>query len=343
MKNFEKITNNEKRERQEFEDIEMKVELTNICNSGRCKFCSPLFRPVVEETDTESFLSSFAEHVETYMKQGGKKIILTGGGEPTDAPDKLFGALKIIKRAKEKLGIDLDLLTIYSNGVKLLSPISEKDTQIFLDKLAEYGVKDINLSISGSSREEITEISGEKMGEIDYDTLIPAIREKGIRVMTRTTLAKGYVDSLDDILEFTDKMSRLGVSIIYFSDLFKVPIRDKQTTPGSQKILKWTDDHRVDFLNILNSVKQSADFEFISQSGRHNDQGQTFEFRYKKNGARILLGNLVIGNEPDDEATYCYVKPDGSMDTHNNAREKTSRKYISIEEAKKYRPERDDI
>ncbi len=56
-----------------------------------------------------------------------------------------------------------------------------------------------------------------------------------------------------------------------------------------------------------------------------------------------MLGSLVIGNEPNDEATYCYVKPDGSMDTHNNARKKTNRKYVSIDELKEYRPERDDI
>ena len=161
--------------------------------------------------------------------------------------------------------------------------------------------------------------------------------------MTRTTLAKGYIDSIDKVARFTDKMSGLGVGIIYFSDLFEVPIRNNQTTPGSKKVLDWTDKHRINFLKLVEDIKHHPDFTFISQSSRHNRQGQTFEFQYK-DGTKVLFGNLVIGNEPDDAATYCYVKPDGSMDAHNNVREGgTNRNYTSTNELKKYRPERDDL
>jgi len=340
---FERIGINENNENQEYNGVEMKVELTNVCISGQCKFCSPMFRPVVAESETENFLNSFANHVDAYFKKGGRRIVLTGGGEPTDAPDKLFGVLKIINDKKEASGVELELLTVYSNGVKLLSPISEDNPQTFLNKLAECGVKDVNLSISGLSKEEITEISGEKMGEIDYDTLIPAIREKGIRVMTRTTLAKGYIDSLNDVSIFVEKMSKLGVNMVYFSDLFEIPDRNEKTTPGSQKVLNWTDEHRIDFLKLLNNIKGDSNFEFISQSSRHKEQGQTFEFRHKKSGIKILFGSLVIGNEPDKEMTYFYIKPDGSMEAHNNAREGTNRRYVSIDQIKEYRPGRDDI
>jgi MoaA/NifB/PqqE/SkfB family radical SAM enzyme len=330
-------------ERKKFDDIEMKIELTNRCLHGRCKFCSPLFRPVVKEAENEIFLNLFKEHVKRYLKQGGRKIILTGGGEPLDAPEKLFGALKIINIQKDKLKVDLDLLTVYSNGVKLLSPISEGNTKIFLDRLVELGVKDINLSISGLTPEEISEISGEKMGNIDFDTLIPSIREKNIRVMTRTTLAKGYIDSISKVAQFTNKMSKLGVGIIYFSDLFEVPIRNDQTTPGSKKILNWTDEHRIDFLKLVEDIKNHPDFTFISQVGRHKEQGQTFEFQYK-NRAKVLFGNLVIGNESDDIATYYYIKSDGSMGVHNNiCQKKINRNYTSINEIREYRPERDDL
>lgn len=327
----------------DFKDVEMKVELTNKCKFGRCKFCSPLFRPVVAEANAEQFLKLFEKDIETYFQQGGRKIILTGGGEPTDDPEKLFGALKIINEKKGNMGVNLELLAIYSNGVNLLSPISENSPQTFLDKLAEMGVEDINLSISGSTQEEVADISGKAMGDVDFNELIPKIREKGIRVLTRTTLAKGYIDSVDDIKEFVENMSSLGVGIVYFSDLFEVPTRNQETTPGSKKVLQWTDEHRVNFMGLIEDVKNNEDFEFISQSGRHKEQGQTFTFKHKQSGVKVLFGNLTIGEESDTEATYCYVKPDGSMEAHNNARRETGREYVDLENIKEYRPERDDI
>ena len=134
MKNIEQTPNYEAREKEEkgeFEGVEMKVELTNRCLHGKCKFCSPLFRPAVKEAESKAFLDSFKKHVRKYLEHGGRKIILTGGGEPLDAPEKLFEALEIINAQKDEMRIDLDLLTVYSNGVKLLSPISESETKLF--------------------------------------------------------------------------------------------------------------------------------------------------------------------------------------------------------------------
>lgn len=327
----------------DFTGVEMKVELTNKCKSGRCKFCSPLFRPVVAEANAEQFLELFKNDIKTYFRQGGRKVILTGGGEPTDDPEKLFGALKIINDMKASMGIDLELLAIYSNGVNLLLPISEDAPQTFLDKLAEMGVKDINLSVSGSTQEEVADISGKAMGDVNFNELIPKIREKDIRVLTRTTLAKGYIDSVGDITEFVQNMSNLGVGIVYFSDLFEIPTRNQETTPGSKKVLQWTDEHRIDFMGLVDDVRNNEDFEFISQSGRHKEHGQTFVFNHRKSGTKVMFGNLTIGEESDTEATYCYVKPDGSMEAHNNARTGTERQYVNLEDIKKYRPEREDL
>lgn len=323
-----------------FKDVEMKVEVTNICRGGRCRFCSPMFRPIVREAGTQEFLNKMEENIDKYLRGGGRRIILTGGGEPIDAPEKLFGLLDLINKKKKKLGINLDLLTVYSNGVSLLRPEKEGNDKTILDKLVEYGVQDINISVHGLTKEERTAISGEQMGNIDFETLIPRIVEKGVRVMTRTTLAKGYIDSADKIEKFTKWMSGLGVKIIYFSDLFEVPVRTEQTTPGSKPVLQWTDEHRFDFDKILDDVRNSKDFEFVSDSMRHNKEGRTFEFKHKESGTRVLFGDLVIGDESEEVPTYAYVKPDGSMEAHNNAREYTKRNYVSLVEIKKDRPGR---
>jgi molybdenum cofactor biosynthesis enzyme MoaA len=325
-----------------FEDVEMKVEVTNICSGGRCSFCSPLFRPTVNEAGSKEFLNKMDENLENYLRGGGRKIILTGGGEPVDAPAKLFGTLDLINKKKKELGIALELLTVYSNGVSLLKPESEGSDRTILDKLVDHGVQDINISVHGLTKEERTAISGEQMGNIDFDTLIPWIVEKGVRVMTRTTLAKGFIDSVDKIEEFTKWMSGLGVRMIYFSDLFKVPIRDERTTPGSKTVLEWTDEHRADFDKILEDVKNSKEFELISEFTRHHQQGRTFEFKHKESGVKVMLGDLIIGDESEEVPTYAYVKPDGSMDAHNNAREWLKREFVDLVQIRKYRPGRSE-
>lgn len=325
-----------------FDDVEMKIEVTNICYGGRCSFCSPLFRPTVKEAGAKEFLSKMEENIESYLRSGGRRIILTGGGEPVDAPLKLFRTLDIINRKKKELGIDLELLTVYSNGVSLLKPESEDSKKTFLDKLVEHGVQDINISVHGLTTEDRTSISGEQMGNVDFDSLIPRIVERGVRVMTRTTLAIGFIDSVDKIEKFTKWMSDLGVRMVYFSDLFKVPVRDERTTPGSKTVLEWTDEHRSDFDKIIEDVKKSKEFEFVSEYTRHHQQGRTFEFKHIASGIKVMLGDLVIGDESEEGPTYAYVKPDGSMDAHNNAREWMKREFVDLAQIKKYRPGRSE-
>ena len=325
-----------------FATEEMKIEVTNVCQFGRCRFCSPCFRPTVEEAGAEEFLKKMEGNLDTYLRGGGRKIILTGGGEPIDAPKKFFGTLKLINKKLKGLGVNLDLLAVYSNGVGLLEPVSKGSDKTFVDEMLEYGVRDLNISVHGLTKEERIEIAGEYMGNIDFDTLIPRIVENNMRIMTRTTLSKGFIDSVDKVKQFTKWMSGLGVKRMYFSDLFFVPpeVRGPETTPGSQEALEWTDKHRIDFDKLVDDVKKCKDFEFVVEYARHREQGRTLEFRHKESGITVLFGALTIGDEPVEAPTYAYVKPDGSMDAHNNARDLAKRKYVPLETVAKYRPGR---
>lgn len=326
-----------------FTGIEMKIEVTNWCLHGRCKFCSPLFRPTVQEAEVKVFLNNLERHLDYYLGNGGRRILLTGGGEPIDAHKKLFGALELINRKKVELGVDLELLTVYTNGVNVLSRISRDSSETYLDVLVRLGVRDINLSIHGGTPEERTFTSGKYMGRIDVDGLIPALVERGMRVMTRTTLIRGGIDSVEKIDVFARQMEMLGVHIAYFSDLFQMPLRDEQTAPGSRAVLQWTDEHRVAFDDLLVDIMDSEDFELLSEYTRHNSQGRTFEFRRRGYGLRIMLGDLVIGNESADEPTYAYVKADGSMADHNNARDTSVPPNETVRYLRGFRPGRDDL
>lgn len=330
-----------------FVGVEMKVELTNLCADGRCTFCSPTFRPVVVEASTEVFLQRFEDNLDVYLDGGGRKVILTGGGEPTDAPGKLFGALRQVRERTAERGIELELLAVYTNAVKLLRPVLGCGQQTYLDRLAELGLKDINLSIHGLTHKQKAVISGEAMANVDFETLIPTIVRKGMRVMTRSVLADGFIDSVQQVEEFVSWAARLGVGICYFSDMFRLPVRDEQTVPGSKTVLQWTDDHRKSFNELVEDVMRSNAFTFVSEFPRHNAQGRTYEFRHTESGIRVMFGDLSIGNESADQATYAYMKPDGSMDTHNNARDRSRREFVTPEETKAYlqmyRPGREDL
>lgn len=326
-----------------FTGIEMKIEVTNRCLHGRCKFCSPLFRPAVREAEPKVFLENLEQHLDRYLRNGGRRILLTGGGEPIDAPAKLFGALELINRKKAELGVELELLTVYTNGVVMLNRMSRDDTETYLDAIVRLGVTDINLSIHGLNDVDKTYTSGKYMGKLDVDVLIPTMRSRGIRVMTRSVLAEGGIDSVDKIDAFARHMDTLGVHICYFSDLFQVPIRSERTVPGSRKALTWTDEHRIIFDDLLADLIASEDFELVSEYTRHNNQGRTFEFRRRGYGLLIMLGDLVIGNESVDEPTYAYVKPDGSMAEHNNARDTSIPAGEMSRYLRMYRPGRDDL
>jgi molybdenum cofactor biosynthesis enzyme MoaA len=326
-----------------FTGIEMKIEVTNWCLHGRCKFCSPLFRPTVQEAEARQFLKTLEGHIDYYLRNGGRRILLTGGGEPIDAPKKLFGAIEIINRKKVELGVELELLTVFTNGVKILSNFSRASNETYLDVLVRLGVRDINLSIHGGTASERRFTSGRYMGAINVDQLIPEIRRRGVRVMTRSVLAEGGIDSVEKIDTFARHMDALGVHMAYFSDLFQVPLRNERTVPGSKKVLNWTDAHRVAFEEILSEIMNSEDFELVKKYRRHNGQGGTFEFRRRGHKILIMLGDLMIGNESTGEPTYAYVKPDGSMADTNNARDHSVPASKTKRYLMKFRPGRDDL
>ena len=333
-----------------YKGIELKAEITNVCTTGNCKFCSPMFRPATKEAGTDHFLRKFSQNLDDYLSHGGRKIILTGGGEPLDAPAKLFGALKEVRKQVEEKHVELELLTVYSNGVNILKSAgkeieggavgTQEGNATYLDILKELGVTDINLSISGLTAEERTRITGDEMGSIDFDAVIPEIVRRGIRVMTRSTVTEGGIDDVQHVSKFTEWMAGLGAHIVYFSDLFNVSVRGQETTPGNQNVLKWTDEHRVDFASLIEEVNSNESFAFVSKTERHGGQGTTWEFKHRPTGVKVLFGSLDIGNEPAGKDVYGYVKPDGSMSGTNNA--SAGRDLIGVEALKKYRPKRDD-
>jgi len=297
----------------------------------------------VQEAETHIFLSQLEGHLDHYLRNGGRRILLTGGGEPIDAPEKLFGALELINHKKAELGIGLDLLTVFTNGVSILNKVSRDAQETYLDALVRLGVRDINLSTHGTTAQKRTETTGEYMGNIDLDKLIRTMISRGMRVMTRSTIGRNGIDSLDEIDAFARHMDSLGVHIAYFSDFFQVPIRNEQTTPGSMEILGYTDEHRLPFDDLLAQLMHSWRFKLLSEYTRHNNQGRTYKFRRRGYGIQIMLGDLVVGNESENEPTYFYVKPDGSSGSHNNARDVSSRQYVPREYLRKYRPGRDDL
>lgn len=305
-----------------FTGIDAKIEMGNACDQGLCPFCFPMARAATKEAAKETFLKTLEKNLTFYGNEGGMNIILTGG-EPLDLadPDKLFGALKIIFEIAKKRGIQWNLVTLYTNGIKLRQPVSKKSPETFLKKLAACGLKDINLSIHGLTREARISLCGKPMGELDFGVLIPTIRAAGIRVMVRTTLTnvEGGITSVDDLNEFTKQIFKCGANSLYGSNLFKC---DKYL-PGSEKVIQWIADHRIDFPKFIGDTKNSKHFEFIAETTRHNNQGRSWIFLHKETKREISLGELTIGNEPDNGPTYCYIKPNGEMGFNNNTWEDT--------------------
>ncbi len=295
-----------------------KVYLTRQCN-GECPFCLTDMRPTTREVEDQEFLEKFKSNIDEYYNKLGRKILFTGG-EPTINPKRLLGCLEVLK------DYDMDLVVLYTNGTKLSEEIEYKGvSKPLLDHLRDCGLRNINLSVHDYDAERRTELSHE-IGKMDTEALIKDIIESGINLRLNCTLMKDFIGDKEAIVKYIEWANKNGVRDIYFRDLFEFVKRDKSTlrqTPSSMQKLKFTDDQRIDFWKLIESMDEEDGFKLEQQMFRHKDWGSTFVFTYTPTKSQVSFGHLNIGGENAEEDTYYAIHPDGIRTRNMNVAENT--------------------
>jgi len=283
---------------EELTDVDMKVYPTYDCGS-ECPFCMTDLRWKNLEISTEAYLESFKKAFDVYYKAGGRKVLFTGG-EPTRRPEKLIGMLREIR------DVPLDLVVLYTNGLTLLY---EFGGERLIDHLSSEGLQDINISLHHYDPKRRQELSKQEV--CDIDAVSEAAKQKDIRIRLNCTLLRDYVGNYDEIINYLDFARRLGIYDVYFRDLFHLKNRERSCEFANRDKLAYTDEQRIDFHELLNSIRRDGRFHEIDQLNRHRDHGQTHIFKY--NGMRVSFGTLEIGTESNEEVTYFNFQPDGNV------------------------------
>jgi molybdenum cofactor biosynthesis enzyme MoaA len=298
-----------------FESTDAKVYPTYQCE-GKCPFCLTEVRPKTNEVETSEFLANFSAEIKTYFKNGGKKVLFTGG-EPTQAIEKLLGMLQILAQYQ------FELVVLYTNGAKLLEKIEyQGETKTILEFLYQFGLRHINMSVHHYLPAKRIAIS-DYIGHCDTEKIINQVQKIGIELRLNCTLLKDYIGNATKVRNYIYWANSLGVKDVYFRDLFHVNNRGERTTPGDQKKLEYSDQQRINFTELIDELRASDDFIFVEELSRHQDWGQTYIFRHQPTDSQVSFGTLTIGSESEDEVTYFTVNPNGKMTPNMNQSEYT--------------------
>lgn len=144
------------------------IEQTRVCNL-KCFYCIHSTRDEengefkklnyeIKHMDFEKYLK-IVEHLSEFPKDGIKRIVFSGLGEPLTNP-RLPEMIKLI--ADKKIASRIEIIT---NGLLLTPELS--------NKLVDAGLTNINISIQGLNSEKYKEVCGQK---INFDKFIENLK-----------------------------------------------------------------------------------------------------------------------------------------------------------------------
>lgn len=292
------------------QDVDMKVYPTYECK-GDCPFCMTDLRYKAEEVPSDVFIENFKAAFRDYYKNGGRKVLFTGG-EPTLRPEKVLGMLEFIK------SYDLALIVLYTNGTRLLDYIDwKKKHKTLIGHLANEGLHAVNLTANHYDVLRRCEIFHD--GQSDPAAIASESRKVGIGLRLNCTLIKDYIGNIDEIKKYLEWAASIGITDVYFRDLFHLKNRELSTRHSNRDKLKFSDDHRVDYNALTSKVEKDSSFVLKNRLTRHKDHGKTLIFKYGE--IQVSFGSLEVGNENPEEFTYFTFMPDGKVYKNMNGPE----------------------
>jgi len=275
------------------------------CNAN-CPHCIQDIRYQSLVACEDQFFDNLRQTFDYYFYDiGGRKIIITGG-EPSIFPLKLIRILKLLQSYPKP-----EFVATYTNGSGLLKKVPG-ESKTFVERIAEEGLTDINLSVHHYHENRNREFFGlPKLTEAYF--IAREVRNIGLQLRLNCNLLKNYVGNLQEIISYLEWARVLNPKDVYFRDLHRIHNRPNSTRYAKKpEKITYTDEQRVDFDDIVRKMKNSPSFKFVSQWGdKHAGQGEQYDFNYK--GLSVKIGYIDIGNEDREQPTYFVFAPDGKL------------------------------
>jgi len=279
------------------------IMVTTVCNA-RCPFCvqEATFKPT--QAAEEAFLTALRTHFAEFRRQGGRRVVITGG-EPLLFPQTVLRVLGILAEFR-----DLEVKAVYTHGRHLLRRLSA-DGRTVAEALRDAGLGCVNLSVHHFDNDVNCRIMRLPV-EPTVERMAAQLRKIGLPFRLDLTLQKDGVASLDDLLRYVEWGFSLGAKDIYVRELFDIRLTQERTDTDRHAV-EYCHKHRVPVLPFVQALKHARDFRLIDETRESMRDKTEWVFGYLPAKRQVFLSSLVIGTECPDGLPYLVLMPDGHL------------------------------
>lgn len=233
------------------------------CN-GACGYCiANMHSPSGKSLDDEALSSLTHRTIGEYKKNELDFDMRITGGEPFFHPERLKKLLETIAKNKVsfyRVNTNGSLLGRAGN-LDMIRPFAENEP--FVLDISRHHHDDALNNDSFGRKVPVAE---------DLAELNHKLRQK---IMLRSILMKGYLDSLDKIKEFMEHFRSLGFNIFSFKNL--VEFNPKSKPRGQEH--QFVQANNVDFLGIVNNASRDNDFKFQNQILENDTVRELYDYK----------------------------------------------------------------
>lgn len=279
------------------------IMITTACNA-RCPFCVQEATYKSSQGAEESFLRALRTHFSEFWRQGGRRVVITGG-EPLLMPGRVLSALKVLADFP-----DLEVKAVYTHGRNLLRRLSP-DGPTVAEALRDAGLGCVNLSVHHFDNVVNCQLMG-LPPEPTIERMTAHLRKVGLPFRLNGVLQRGAVTTLAELVHYVDWGFSLGATDIYLRELFDIRLTHVRTNTDRQSV-EYCHHHRVPVIPLVHGLEIHPAFELVNEVQESFRDKTEWEFVYGPAQRRLFLSRLVIGTECPDDLPYLVLMPDGLL------------------------------
>lgn len=284
---------------------QLDIMLTAACQA-QCAFCvqEATFKPA--DAGSSSLLAAIRRHSADFRSLGGRKIVLTGG-EPLLVPERVFGALDVLKEVGP-----FDLVALYTNGEYLATEgPTGMDPASLLDRLASSCLTHVNLSVHHWD-DRLNNSVLRRPGKSATSEIAAALCQHGIKFRLNLVLQKDVVDSAAAVLKYIDWGFELGAVDIYVRELFRFTF-DQPLSRSRFDPLPYVRSAYVDAKPIVEELMGIPELVLAERVDAHGRRKSEYRFVHGPTARDVFIADLEVGSEDRDASPYLVIMPDGQL------------------------------
>ena len=275
------------------------VVVGSLACNARCPFCVARMTPTFGLSNKKSEIDWVAFERACRMAKNGnaETVMLTGNGEPTLFPQQITQYLSALAP------FGFSNIELQTNGI----PIAEGKL-VGLSDLRQWRASGLNLiaiSVAHFEAEKNRQIFlPHRKNYIDLPALIDTLNVIGFRVRLTCIMARGYIDSVEELQNFACFARQHSVEQLTFTPVnMSAESRDREA-------LAWTMAHHL-------SVRQVSEIEvYLNRAGKLCKVMPHGAKVFNLDGQNICLSNCLTRDEEDSEQHRNLIFfPNGTLTT----------------------------